>query len=55
MTRVLPFPAERVRRTPPEGGSTPGVVLLFTGVRYERHDEVPPRPAREGGRRKRRN
>jgi hypothetical protein len=54
MTRVLPFPAERVRRDPPEGGTTTGVVLLFTGVRYERHEEIPPRPAREGRGRKRR-
>jgi hypothetical protein len=54
MDRVLPFPAERVRRTPPEdGGRTTGVVLLFTGVRYERHDAAQPSPVREGGRRKR--
>jgi hypothetical protein len=53
MDRVLPFPAERVRRDPLGGGDHKGVVLLFTGVRYERHDEVPPRPAREGRRRKR--
>lgn len=53
MDRVLPFPAERVRRDPLDGGVRTGVVLLFTGVRYERHDRVPPRPAREGRRRKR--
>jgi hypothetical protein len=44
-------------RTIPVGAGEGAMILLFTGVRYERHEEAKPaktpRPAGRGGRRKR--
>ncbi len=53
--RFQPRREVKVVRAPAEGeGAT---ILLFTGVRYERHEEPAPvnmpRPAGRGGRRKR--
>ncbi len=47
MGRVLPFPADRVRREPLPDARPAGQILLFTGVRYE-FSATPPvlRPSR---------
>lgn len=57
---LRPRQGARTDLTPPRsvaGAGEGAMILLFTGVRYERHaDVVPkksPRPARRGGRRKR--
>ncbi|MDJ1159049.1 hypothetical protein QNA08_12460 [Chelatococcus sp. SYSU_G07232] len=52
---VVAFPeaAARPRRARPAAGEPCGEILLFTGIRYERHgDEAPLRrpAARQGGR-----
>jgi hypothetical protein len=43
MGEIITFPAERVRpkRAADEGQSAQ--ILFFTGIRYEREDEAPPR------------
>ena len=57
---IVPFPdaALRATRRPFAAGEPRGVVVLFTGVRYDRRPEVPPGPfgplATQGSPRRRR-
>jgi hypothetical protein len=57
---IVPFPdaASRVTRRPSVEGEARGVIVLFTGVRYDRLPEVPPVPfgplATQGSPRRRR-
>jgi|GEM_PF-1644697 len=54
---IIPFPVERTRESEPTGGEEGklGRILLFTGVRYERLEEIDiertddHRPPRRGG------
>jgi hypothetical protein len=48
--QVLPFPAPRERRPGVAIGpdEVRGQILFFTGVRYERQAETPPRGAKNG-------
>jgi hypothetical protein len=54
MGNVLPFPRDRrasgetIRNTAMEGRTT-GQILLFLGVRYERHAEIMPQNAVSDG------
>ncbi len=51
--RVVPFPAHRVTpRSTPLAAAEAGRILLFTGVRYERHDDPPRRRRGTGGSRR---
>lgn len=57
--RLRPRQEARSGRTAPAEADHPGsaTILIFTGVRYERHEtpstSEPTRPQRRGGRRKR--
>lgn len=57
---IVPFPdpASRAGRRPLAADEPRGAVVLFTGVRYERHPEMPPGPfgplASDGSPRRRR-
>ena len=57
---IVPFPdaTSRVTRRPSAAGEARGVIVLFTGVRYDRLPEVPPGPfgplATQGSPRRRR-
>jgi hypothetical protein len=57
--RVVPFPeaAARPQRPAPAADERKGVILLFTGVRYERAetDNVPTPPVASNGSRRRRS